>query len=27
MGMEGTAAWWSRHMIDPAPVLAELGVG
>jgi heterodisulfide reductase subunit B len=25
MGSEGTDAWWSRHMVDPAPILAKAG--
>lgn len=27
MGLKGTEAWWSRHMVDPAPMLARLGAG
>lgn len=23
MGLEGAGAWWSRHMVDPAPMLAK----
>ena len=26
MGLEGTEAWWSRHMVDPAPMLARAGI-
>ncbi|MEE8386595.1 MAG: heterodisulfide reductase-related iron-sulfur binding cluster, partial [Dehalococcoidia bacterium] len=26
MGQEGTEAWWSRHLVDPAPILARAGI-
>jgi len=26
LGLEGTNAWWPRHMVDPAPVLAKAGI-
>jgi len=26
LGLEGTEAWWRRHMVNPVPVLAKAGV-
>jgi heterodisulfide reductase subunit B len=26
MGLKDTEAWWPRHMVDPAPILARAGI-